>query len=173
MGTWSKGCWLRGFVSELRGPQRRRIFLEEQESELPATGAVEFSILLPIPPARTKSHKTWDSSKAIAWVPVRAIASRTRNGEAIWILTTLPAAELPSLAVPGLYRLLCQIELSVKRLKTLLQMDTLPSREEPAAKSWMLARLIAALAQRLVQPSGPLSPWGCQLREWRAESTPA
>jgi hypothetical protein len=154
--------------------QRRRIFLEEQETELPATGAVEFSILLPIPPARTKSHKTWDSSKAIAWVPVRAIASRTRKGEAIWILTTLPATELPSLAVLGLYRLRWQIELFFKRLKTLLHMDTLPSREGPTAKSWMLARLIAAaLAQRLVQPSGPLSPWGYQLREWRAESTPA
>ena len=40
-----------------------------------------------------------------------------------------------------------------------------PSREGPTAKSWMLARLIAAgLAQRLVQPYGPLSPWGYELR---------
>lgn len=154
--------------------QRRRIFLEEREADLPATGAVEFNIILPVPPTRTKSHKTWDSSKAIAWIPVRAVASRTRNGEVIWILTTLTAAELPALAVLGLYRLRWQIELFFKRLKSLLHLDTLPSREGPTAKSWMLARLIAAaLAQRLVQPSGPLSPWGYQLRELRAESAPA
>ena len=154
--------------------QRSRIYLEDREAELPAIGAVEFNIVLPIPPERTKSHKTWDSSKAIAWLPVRAVASRTRNGEVIWILTTLTAAELPALAVLGLYRLRWQIELFFKRIKSLLHMDTLPSREGPTAKSWMLARLIAAaLAQRLVQPSGPLSPWGYQLRESRTQSAPA
>jgi hypothetical protein len=154
--------------------QRRRIYLEEREAEVPATGAVEFNIILPVPPKPTKSHKTWDSSKAVAWIPVRAVASRTRNGEVIWILTTLTIAELPALAVMGLYRLRWQIELFFKRLKSLLHMDTLPSREGPTAKSWVLARLIAAaLAQQLVQPSGPLSPWGYQLRELRAESAPS
>jgi hypothetical protein len=145
---------------------RHRIFLEDREAEVPATGAVEFNIILPVPPERQrKSHKTWDSAKAVAWIPVRAIASRTRQAEVIWILTTLSAAELPALAVLGLYRLRWQIELFFKRLKSLLHMDTLPSREGPAARSWMLSRLIAAaLAQRLVQPSGPLSPWGYQLR---------
>jgi hypothetical protein len=151
--------------------QRRRIFLQEKEPEVPVTGVVEFDIMLPIPPDPTKSHKTWDSSKAIAWVPVRAIAARTRDKDVIWILTTLSAVELPALAVLGLYRLRWQIELFFKRLKSLLHLDTLPSREGPTAKSWMLARLIAAaLAQRLVHPSGPLSPWGYQLR---TESVPA
>ena len=111
--------------------------------------------------------------QAIAWLPARALASRTRKGEVIWILTTLTVAELPALAVLGLYRLRWQIEPFFKRLKSLLHMDTLPSREGPTAKSWVFARLIAAaLAQQLMQPSGPLSPWGYQLRESRAESTP-
>jgi hypothetical protein len=150
--------------------QRRRIFLQEREAEVPATGVVEINMVLPIPPERTKSHKTWDSSKAIDWIPVRAIAARTRKGEVIWILTTLTSVELPSIAVLGLYRLRWQIELFFKRLKSLLHLDTLPSREGPTAKSWMLARLIAAaLAQHLVQPSGPLSPWGYRIRELRTE----
>jgi IS4 transposase len=88
-----------------------------------------------------------------------------------WIVTTLNAAELPALQVMALYRLRWQIELFFKRLKSLLHLDTLPSRQGPTAKSWMLARLIAAaLAQRLVQPSGPLSPWGYELRPaaWHA-----
>jgi hypothetical protein len=58
-----------------------------------------------------------------------------------------------------------KIEMLFKRLKSLLHLDALPSREGPTAKSWMLARLIAAtLAQRLVQPARPLSPWGYVLR---------
>jgi len=145
--------------------ERQRIFLAEKEPDVPKTGGVEFRILIPVPPNPTKSHKTWNLTKAIAWVPARAVASRTRTGEVIWILTTLNSDELPTIGVLALYRLRWQIELLFKRLKSLLHLDTLPSRQGPTAKSWMLARLIAAaLAQRLVQPSGPLSPWGYQLR---------
>jgi hypothetical protein len=155
--------------------QRRRLYLAEKEAEIPNVGAVEYNILIPVPPKPTKSHKIWDSAKATAWIPARAVAARTRAAEVIWILTTLDAAQMPSIAVMGLYRLRWQIELLFKRLKSLLHLDTLPSREGPTAKSWMLARLIpAGLAQRLVQPSGPLSPWGYELRpNSRAESSHA
>ena len=154
-------------------PQRQRVYLAEKETEIPALGAVEYSLLIPVPPKATKSHKIWDSAKAIAWIPARAVAARTRAGEVIWILTTFDASQLPAIAIMGLYRLRWQIELLFKRLKSLLHLDTLPSREGPTAKSWMLSRLIAAgLAQRLVQPSGPLFPWGYELRSNpRAEST--
>jgi hypothetical protein len=145
--------------------QRRRVYLADREAEIPTVGAVEYHIIIPVPPKPTRSHKIWDSAKAIDWIPARAIAGRTRTAEVIWILTTLDAAQMPSIAAMGLYRLRWQIELLFKRLKSLLHLDTLPSREGPTAKSWMLARLIAAaLAQRLVQPSGPLSPWGYELR---------
>jgi len=150
--------------------QRRRIYLAKKEAQIPPVGAVEYNVLIPVPPKPTKSHKPWKSSKAIAWIPARAIASRTRVGEVIWILTTLDAAQMPTVAAMGLYRLRWQIELLFKRLKSLLHLDTLPSREGPTAKSWMLARLIAAgLAQRLVHPSGPLSPWGYELRSTPGE----
>jgi hypothetical protein len=144
--------------------KRRRMHLKEREDEVPTVGAVEFPIVVPVPPPPTKSHKTWDLAKAIAWIPARAVAGRTRCGEVIWILTTLPHSVSP-LAVMGLYRLRWQIELLFKRLKSLLHLDTLPSRQGPTAKSWMLARfLAAALAQRLVDPNGPFSPWGYELR---------
>lgn len=144
--------------------KRRRIYLAEKEAGIPKIGAVEFDVTIPVPPPATRSHKTWDSAKAIAWIPARAIAARTRAGEVTWLLTTLSGKQMPAIGVLGLYRVRWQIELLFKRLKSLLHLDTLPSREGPTAKSWMLARLIAAaLAQRLVQPSGPLSPWGYAL----------
>jgi hypothetical protein len=145
--------------------KRRRIYLAQKEADIPKIGAVEFKIAIPVPPPATGSHKTWDSAKAIAWIPARAVAARTRTGEVTWLLTTLASKQMPGIGILGLYRVRWQIELLFKRLKSLLHLDALPSREGPTAKSWMLARLIAAaLAQRLVQPCGPLSPWGYALR---------
>jgi hypothetical protein len=145
--------------------EQKRLTLLEEESGVPLVGGKEFSILIPIPPERrSKSHKTWALSQATAWVAARAIAGRTRHGAVIWILTTLSAEQASPSELLQLYRLRWQIELFFKRLKSLLHLDTLPSRQGPTAKSWMLARfLAAALAQKLVQPSGPLSPWGYEL----------
>jgi hypothetical protein len=144
---------------------RKRIRLQEHEHEIPNVGGIDVEIFIPVPPAPTRSRKTWDSAKAIAWIPARAVAGRTRHGEVIWVLTTVSKTDLPTTSALELYRFRWQIELLFKRLKSLLHLDTLPSRQGPTAKSWMLSRLLAAaLAQRLVQPSGPLSPWGYRLQ---------
>lgn len=145
---------------------RNLIWLRSKEEEVPQVGGVEFSVLVPVPPGKSnKSHKSWPLTRAIAWVPARAVAARTRLGEVIWLLTTLPVEQATPCKLMQLYRLRWQIELFFKRLKSLLHLDTLPSRQGPTARSWMLARfLAAALAQELVQPAGPLSPWGYQLR---------
>lgn len=146
---------------------KKRVSLLEEEEKIPKMGAMEYNLLIPIPPEkRTKSHKPWSLANAIAWVPSRVVAARTRNGKVIWVLTTLPHDEISPTSVLELYRVRWQIELLFRRLKSLLHLDTLPSRQGPTAKSWMLARfLAAALAQKLLRPSGPLSPWGYELRE--------
>jgi hypothetical protein len=144
--------------------KRRRVYLAQKEPELPKLGATEFKITIPVPPGPRRSYNSWDTAQAIAWIPARAIAVRTRKGEVTWVLTTLPRQQMPAVGVLGLYTVRWQVELLFKRLKSLLHLDSLPSREGPTAKSWMLARLIAAgLAQQLVQPCGPLSPWGYRL----------
>jgi hypothetical protein len=146
---------------------RERLDLSKYRRKAPKVGVVEWEILVPIPPDRRpkNSRKTWRLSKAKDWVPARIVAARTRQGHIIWVLTTVPATEMSAVQVLELYRLRWHIELLFKRLKSLLHLDHLPSRQGPTAKSWMLARLLAAaLAHRLVQPSGPLSPWGYQLR---------
>ena len=144
---------------------RKRIFLKSQAPKVPLVGGINFRLTIPVPPKPTKSHRTWDSAKAIAWIPARAVAGRTRQSQLIWLLTTLPNPELPTLSVLELFRFRSQIELLFNRLKSLLHLDSLPYRQGPTAKSWMLARLLAAaLTQRLLQPSSPLSPWGYELR---------
>ena len=148
------------------GPDRQILSLRRRAWRVPKVGAIEFDILVPIPPEKRskKSHKSWLLQKASAWVPARAVAGRTRGGEVIWVVTTLTACQASALHILQLYRVRWQIELLFKRLKSLLHLDALPSRQGPTARSWMLARLLAAaLAQRLVPPAGPLSPWGYEL----------
>ena len=141
--------------------ERRRILLQEKETDVPKTGAVEFQIIIPVPPNPNKSHKSWNLAKAIAWVPARAIAARTRTGEVIWILTTLNAATLPAIAVLALYRLRWQIELAFKRLKSLLAFGHVPKSNDPSAKSWMQAKILTSLMIERVALCGRFfSPWG-------------
>jgi Transposase DDE domain len=84
------------------------------------------------------------------------------------VLTTVTKDRLSAVDILELYRLRWQIELLFKRLKSLLHLDTLPSRRGPTARSWMLARfLAAALAQKLLDPDGSLSPWEYALRHGR------
>lgn len=145
---------------------RQILSLRRRGRRVPRAGAIEFDIEVPIPPTKRsqRSHKPWLFEKAVAWVSARAVAGRTRTGEVIWILTTLKASQASALQILQLYRVRWQIEMLFKRLKSLLHLDALPSGQGPTAKSWMLARLLAAaLAQKLVMPAGPLSPWGYEL----------
>lgn len=137
----------------------------DYEDLVPAVGAFDIDILIPIPPEkRTKSHRTWKLSLARAWVESRLVAAKTSRGDIIWLVTTLSRSQASGVKVMGLYRLRWQIELFFKRLKTLLHLDTLPTRHGPTAKSWLLSRfLAAALAQKLLDSSGSLSPWGYEL----------
>lgn len=61
------------------------------------------------------------------------------------LATSLPAALYPAEQVLIAYRLRWQIELAFKRLKSLLNMDKLPTWTEPGSRSWLLAHIIFAL----------------------------
>ena len=113
------------------------VFSPLSESErVPNVGVAAWDVLIPAPPReRSKSHKTWKLSEASAWVPARLLAARTMEGEIIWILTTLPAALASDEEVMKLYGFRWQIELLFKRLKSLLHIDAMPSRQGPTARS--------------------------------------
>jgi hypothetical protein len=149
---------------------RSRISVLADADKVPKVGAMDYEIQIPVPPTTpSKSHKPWKLSSAVAWIPARIVASRTKDGTIIWLLTTLSKEHWPPHLILRLYRFRWQIELLFKRLKSILHLDTLPSRFGPTAKSWMLARfLAAAIVQRLTPPAGALSPWGYEIREQNA-----
>lgn len=60
------------------------------------------------------------------------------------LLTSLDAQAYPALQVARLYRLRWQVELAIKRLKSLLRIDRLPAKSPDLARAWLAAHLIAA-----------------------------
>ncbi len=81
--------------------------------------------------------------------------------EFVVLATSLDAAYSAE-DILGLYRLRWQIELAIKRLKSLLHIDKLPAKTERGGRSWLYAHLILAIAvdastQEMLDsfPSGP------------------
>ena len=137
--------------------KKEKINLLRYGVALPRMGSMGLDVLIPVPPEKTtKSHKTWDLAKAVAWIPGRIVVVRTIKGNVIWVLTTLTPGQISDEKILELYRVRWQVELLFKRLKSLLHFDALPSGGGPTAKTWILARLLAAaMAQKMVRPAGP------------------
>lgn len=64
--------------------------------------------------------------------------------EHLILLTSLEAA-LSAEAVGALYRVRWQVELAIKRLKSLLHLDRLPAKDPALARMWLHAHLLLAL----------------------------
>lgn len=74
--------------------------------------------------------------------------------------TTLPDTFSPS-EVLELYRLRWQIELAIKRLKSLLGLGHLPKKDPASARAWLHGKLfISLLVERMVETANSFSPWG-------------
>jgi hypothetical protein len=92
--------------------------------------------------------------------PLRAIGERNPKGEVVWLLTDLPFDELSDADARQLYRRRWQIELFFKRLKSLVDLDEIPTRDGPTAKAWVWAKLLLCSLAVLISDER-FSPWGC------------
>lgn len=80
---------------------------------------------------------------------------------AVW--TTLPET-FSAAAVLELYRRRWQIEMAIKRLKSLLGLGHLPKKDPPSARAWLHGKLfVSLLVERLVEAANAFSPWGYEL----------
>jgi hypothetical protein len=61
------------------------------------------------------------------------------------VLTSVPAERLDAQTILEIYRLRWQIELAFKRLKSLLELDELPAKDPDLARTFLYAKLLAAL----------------------------
>ncbi len=71
-------------------------------------------------------------------------------------------------ALLELYRLRWQIELTFKRMKSLLGLGQLPKHTDASARAWLQGKLfVALLTEHLIEEASLFSPWGYEL-----ETTP-
>lgn len=81
----------------------------------------------------------------------------------VLVFTTL-APSVQAAQVMTLYRLRWQIELEVKRLKLLIQLEHLKKHDARAARSWLQGKLLVALLiARLIAHAERVSPWGYEI----------
>ena len=101
-------------------------------------------VLIPKPPAaaaqaRAKARRA--SSKHQNRLDPRTLAA----ADHLILLTSLDRHEFPLERLGPLYRLRWQIELAIKRLKSILHIDRLPAKDPDLARAWLYAHLLLAL----------------------------
>ena len=84
----------------------------------------------------------------------------------VLVFTTLPLPQASSRQVLECYRLRWQIELTFKRLKTIVQLGHVPKHDDQSSRAWLYGKLfVALLTQKLMRVGSTLSPWGYYLPE--------
>ena len=92
----------------------------------------------------------------------RTVSKRSRflAGYVI-VWTDLPAAVYAANRLLELYQLRWQIELTFKRMKSILGLGQLPKTTDGSARAWLQGKLvIALLLDRLLEAADRFSPWG-------------
>lgn len=79
----------------------------------------------------------------------------------VMVFTTLPDHAANADEVLEGYRLRWQIELTFKRLKSIVQLGHVPKLDDQSSRSWLLGKLfVALLSQKLARLGRTISPWG-------------
>ncbi len=78
--------------------------------------------------------------------------------------TTLPSLQAKAPQVLECYRLRWQIELTFKRLKSIVQLGHVPKQDDDSSRAWLYGKLfLALLSEKLIRTADAISPWGYQL----------
>ncbi|HME10192.1 MAG TPA: transposase, partial [Bryobacteraceae bacterium] len=87
--------------------------------------------------------------------------------------TTLPAQQATTRQVLECYRLRWQIELTFKRLKSIVQLGHVPKHDDQSSRAWLYGKLfVALLSQKLTRVGSAISPWGYLLPEETTDTQP-
>ena len=86
----------------------------------------------------------------------------------ILLLTSLPVEMFSAAEVLALYRFRWQIELAIKRMKSLAGLARLPAKKPELAQAWIYARLIVAILAEQIAGQTPESP-PCGVRKWNRQ----
>ena len=84
----------------------------------------------------------------------------------VLVFTTLSKDRATVQEVLECYRLRWQIELTFKRLKSIVQLGHVPKHDDKSSRAWLYGKLfVALLSQKLARVGSAISPWGYNLPE--------
>ena len=95
----------------------------------------------PVAAAKARAKARRASQKNQCRTDPRTLA----GADYVILLTSLKREQFPIDVVAALYRLRWQIELAIKRLKSILHIDRLPAKNPDLARAWLYAHLLLAL----------------------------
>jgi hypothetical protein len=84
----------------------------------------------------------------------------------VMVLATLRTQDASTRQILECYRLRWQIELTFKRLKSIVQLGHVPKLDDASSRAWLYGKLfVALLTEKLARVGSAVSPWGYYLRE--------
>ena len=91
----------------------------------------------------------------------------------VLVFTTLPKGRATVQQVLECYRLRWQIELTFKRLTSIVQLGHVPKHDDQSSRAWLYGKLfVALLSQKLARVGSAISPWGYYLQEQGSDTQP-
>lgn len=109
-------------------------------------------IVLPLPPDKAEAARRQMRKNAREWGYTPSDDALVTAG-CVMLITSLPAEDWPPERVLNLYRQRWQVELAFKRLKSLLDLETLRAFDSNLVSAWIHAVLLVALIIDLERPS--------------------
>src|SRR6266567_1819446 len=89
----------------------------------------------------------------------------------VLVFTTLLRQQATTGQVLECYRIRWQIELTFKRLKSIVQLGHVPKQDDQSSRAWLYGKLfVALLSQKLARVGSAISPWGYYLPEQAADT---
>ena len=82
----------------------------------------------------------------------------------VFVLATFPYKVFDTNAILELYRVRWQVEMSFKRMKSLMQVGHVPKYDVSSARAWIQAKILTVLLiEHLQEKASFFSPWGFQI----------
>lgn len=88
----------------------------------------------------------------------------------IMVFTTFSPDQFNSKDIMECYRLRWQIELAIKRLKSIIELGHIPKGDEVSCRAWLYGKLfLGLLTEKLLHIGRVFSPWGYHLQKAQAQ----
>lgn len=96
----------------------------------------------------------------------KKVSEESWRAAAYFFLWTSLGDALTAARILEFYRWRWQIELSFKRMKSILGLGHLPKKDPASARAWLHGKLLTSLlVERMIQAANAFSPWGYRLSD--------